>query len=57
MAPFAYRFHWGKLASAGRDYIRGQYPRWDDFVRLRAEWDPDGTFLNPYLGSFFSAPS
>jgi FAD/FMN-containing dehydrogenase len=56
MAPLGYRFHWGKQAPADREYIRRQYPRWDDFARLRAEWDPDGLFLNGYLGSFFSAP-
>jgi L-gulonolactone oxidase len=52
LAPFHYRFHWGKETGAGREYIRQQYERWDDFVRLRAEWDPDGRFANSYTDSF-----
>jgi L-gulonolactone oxidase len=53
LRPFHYRFHWGKETRAERDYIKGQYERWDDFVRLREEWDPNGVFLNDYLESFF----
>jgi len=53
LSAFHYRFHWGKAARADRAYIRGQFERWDDFERLRAEWDPDGMFLNDYLKSFF----
>ncbi len=56
MAPFQYRFHWGKETRADREYARRQYARWDDFARLRDEWDPGGMFLNGYLESFFSAP-
>jgi FAD/FMN-containing dehydrogenase len=48
-----FRFHWGKFMSApasvtGRQYVRKQYPRWDDFMRIRRELDPDGVFLTPY---------
>jgi len=57
MQPFRYRFHWGKQTRADRGYARRQYPRWDDFARLRTEWDPDGIFLNGYLESFFSSPT
>jgi nucleoside-diphosphate-sugar epimerase/FAD/FMN-containing dehydrogenase len=53
LEPFGYRFHWGKEARADREYIRQQYPRWNDFVRLREAWDPNGLFLNDYLQSFF----
>jgi nucleoside-diphosphate-sugar epimerase/FAD/FMN-containing dehydrogenase len=53
MKPFRYRFHWGKETRADEGYIRRQYERWDDFVRLREEWDPTGMFLNSYLESFF----
>ena len=51
-----YRFHWGKEAPGDPEYIRRQYPRWDDFCRLREEWDPGGLFLNGYLEPFFTAP-
>jgi FAD/FMN-containing dehydrogenase len=54
LEPFHYRFHWGKETKASPDYIRRQYEKWDDFVRLRRDWDPKGLFLNPYLESFFT---
>jgi nucleoside-diphosphate-sugar epimerase/FAD/FMN-containing dehydrogenase len=53
LEPFHYRFHWGKETHAGREYINRQYERWDDFLRLREEWDPTGMFLNSYLEPFF----
>jgi FAD/FMN-containing dehydrogenase len=52
LQPFHYRFHWGKAPLAGRSEIRERFPHWDDFDRLRREWDPDGVFLNPYLETF-----
>ena len=54
LKPFKYRFHWGKETRASQDYIKRQYERWDDFVRLREEWDPQGMFLNRYLESLFA---
>ena len=53
LQPFNYRFHWGKVSLMGRSEIRERYPHWDDFDRLRRQWDPDGVFLNPYLENFF----
>jgi D-arabinono-1,4-lactone oxidase len=50
-----FRLHWGKFqpvyARGDRhwvDFFRSQYPRWDDFLALRAERDPDGVFLTDY---------
>jgi FAD/FMN-containing dehydrogenase len=43
------RPHWGKKHSLTAAEIRGLYPRWDDFMQLRREFDPDGIFLNDYL--------
>jgi FAD/FMN-containing dehydrogenase len=43
------RPHWGKMHTLGADDLRARYPRFDDFTRLRAELDPEGKFLNPYL--------
>jgi FAD/FMN-containing dehydrogenase len=43
------RPHWGKKHTLTAAALRPLYPRWDDFLRLRAEMDPAGTFLNPYL--------
>ena len=43
------RPHWGKLHSLGADDLRERYPRFDDFVALRDELDPERRFGNPYL--------
>jgi ketosteroid isomerase-like protein len=52
-APLGYRLHWGKHLprdpSRGWRYLRRQFPRWDDFLRLRAELDPHGVFLNAHF--------
>ncbi|NOU28948.1 MAG: hypothetical protein HOO96_13675 [Polyangiaceae bacterium] len=29
--------------------MRKQYPRWDDFLRVRAELDPGEVFLNAHF--------
>jgi hypothetical protein len=50
-----FRLHWGKyqpVYSEGDrgwvDFFHAQYPRWDDFLRLREERDPNNIFLNEY---------
>jgi FAD binding domain/D-arabinono-1,4-lactone oxidase len=50
-----FRLHWGKhqppVVAVDRtwvDRLREQYPRWDDWLTLRAEHDPDGVFLTRY---------
>jgi FAD/FMN-containing dehydrogenase len=43
------RPHWGKKHTARPAYLRRVYPRWDDFLQIRAELDPAGRFLNPHL--------
>lgn len=50
-----FRLHWGKFQPsypAGDrswvDFFRAHYPRWDDFLRLRAERDPNNIFLTDY---------
>ena len=50
-----FRLHWGKyqpLIERGDrnwvDFFKAQYPRWDDFLRLRAERDPKDVFLTSY---------
>jgi FAD/FMN-containing dehydrogenase len=54
-AEIPFRLHWGKfqpLYAAGDrtwiDFFRAQYPRWDDFLHLRAERDPNNIFLTDY---------
>jgi L-gulonolactone oxidase len=47
------RPHWGKVHSCTARDLRDLYPRWDDFLAVRARLDPDGRFLNPYLRGLF----
>ena len=50
LAPVQGRPHWGKqpyLRDA--EFYRSVYPRWNDFVELRRQLDPAGTFLNAGL--------
>jgi len=54
-AKIPFRLHWGKFqppyANGDRtwvDFFRAQYPRWDDFLSLRAERDPNNIFLTDY---------
>jgi hypothetical protein len=56
-----FRLHWGKFQPAADpehrdwpDYFRAQYPRWDDFLALRAQRDPAGTFLTRYWRDRFA---
>jgi L-gulono-1,4-lactone dehydrogenase len=43
------RPHWGKMHTRGAEYLRGVYPRFDDFVALRDTVDPERRFANDYL--------
>ncbi len=59
LKPFGFRAHWGKFLPAadsdtGREYMRQQYPRWDDFVKLRRKHDPQGIFLTKYWRGYFA---
>ncbi|RQO63702.1 FAD-dependent oxidoreductase [Variovorax sp. KBW07] len=47
------RPHWGKLHGLGTAELAALYPRWHDFLALRAQLDPDGRMLNPYLRQLF----
>ncbi|GHO42722.1 D-arabinono-1,4-lactone oxidase [Ktedonospora formicarum] len=50
------RPHWGKMHTLTADRLATLYPRWDDFLNIRAQLDPDGVFLNPYLRSLLAIP-
>ncbi|EGD54197.1 FAD-linked oxidoreductase [Gordonia neofelifaecis NRRL B-59395] len=43
------RPHWGKMHTRDAEYLRSVYPRFDDFLAVRNEFDPNRTFTNPYL--------
>ncbi|WP_028546116.1 D-arabinono-1,4-lactone oxidase [Paenibacillus taiwanensis] len=47
------RPHWGKLHHLRAEQLKTLYPRWDDFLQVRKELDPQGILLNPYLKSVF----
>jgi hypothetical protein len=48
-----FRLHWGKFLPEydygdWAAYLRTQYPKWDDFMALRATRDPRNVFLTKY---------
>ena len=50
-----FRLHWGKFQPASGpddrgwvDFFADQYPRWNDFLALRAQRDPNNIFLTSY---------
>jgi L-gulonolactone oxidase len=47
------RPHWGKEYNIDQNYIRSQYPRLDDFYKLRLDLDPAGKFSNPMIARLF----
>ncbi|GAA2474577.1 D-arabinono-1,4-lactone oxidase [Terrabacter carboxydivorans] len=49
------RPHWGKIHTRDADYLRGVYPRFDDFVAVRDRVDPERRFANPYLDRVLGA--
>jgi hypothetical protein len=48
MKRFDCRFHWGKYMPIDPAYLRARYPRWDEFMALRQEMDPDQVFVTQY---------
>ncbi|HPU14171.1 MAG TPA: D-arabinono-1,4-lactone oxidase [Aeromicrobium sp.] len=43
------RPHWGKMHTLTSDYFRTVYSRFDDFVAVRNQLDPERRFTNDYL--------
>ena len=39
---------WGKRSFLSAAELAPRYPRWDDFQAIRAAFDPDGRFANPW---------
>ena len=51
-----FRLHWGKYlppatSNEGAAYLQSQYPKWNDFMNLRKQMDPNNIFLNSYWKS------
>src|SRR3954453_23479874 len=53
LGAFAARVHWGKLHFLTREQLVERYPRAADFIGIRRELDPGGTFLNDHLRPLF----
>ncbi len=47
------RPHWGKLHSLNHRQLASLYPRWQQFLDIRAELDPQGKMLNGHLREVF----
>jgi FAD/FMN-containing dehydrogenase len=54
LMPFGARPHWGKMHYATPAEIAAAYPKLEEFKHVRAEFDPDGLFLNSYLRDLLS---
>jgi FAD-linked oxidoreductase len=52
-ARYGGRPHWGKMHSMTAEKLHSLYPRLADFLSVRAELDPAGLFVNPYLTELF----
>jgi L-gulono-1,4-lactone dehydrogenase len=55
MRGFGGRPHWGKMHTQTAETLRELYPRFDDFLRVRDELDPERRFSNPYLDRVLGA--
>ena len=42
------RPHWGKMHFQTASTLAARYPEWDEFQRVRSEYDPTGVFSNEY---------
>ncbi|RKG44568.1 MULTISPECIES: D-arabinono-1,4-lactone oxidase [Acinetobacter] len=47
------RPHWGKLHTLGGDVLSTLYPKWDDFMHLRQQLDPEKKWINSHLEHLF----
>ena len=47
------RPHWGKWHTMKASQFKNTYPKFEEFCRLRTEFDPEGLFLNDHLNTIF----
>ncbi len=48
LKEFEFRPHWGKYLPDNATVLKRLYPRWDDFMQLREQMDPDQIFVTSY---------
>ena len=53
MAKYQGRPHWGKEFFISPEKLKQLYPKWDDFIKLMRELDPNGMFQNKLLQKIF----
>lgn len=50
---FGGRPHWGKMHRRTPESLAAAYPKWNDFLQVRQQLDPDRVFLNKHLQEVF----
>ncbi|KAJ3417200.1 hypothetical protein HDV05_006406 [Chytridiales sp. JEL 0842] len=53
MKSYKGRPHWAKAHTMTPEDLKAVYPLFEDFQKLRSEWDPSGTFVNEYIRRHF----
>jgi hypothetical protein len=56
LKEFQFRPHWGKFLPDNATELKGLYPRWDDFMKLRDEMDPHQVFVTAYWRGHLGIP-
>ena len=55
MRSYDSRPHWGKIHHREAEELSRLYPRWNDFLQLRDEMDPNRVFSNEYTKKVFGS--
>lgn len=50
---FGGRPHWGKKHTLKAEQLKELYPHWNQFQEARQKFDPENTFLTPYMHELF----
>ena len=53
LEPWEPRPHWAKWTALSPSERSKRFPQWETFASLRKELDPEGRFVNPFLGRYF----
>jgi FAD/FMN-containing dehydrogenase len=48
------RPHWGKKHTLKAEQLKELYPHWNRFQETRKKFDPQSTFLTPYMNELFN---
>ena len=52
LSPFKAKPHWGKINTISKEALSKRYAKWQDFQKLRKEFDPENKWSNPFLKRF-----